>query len=44
MTAAPHQLERIEHLRNMGAMSGISRGAEDMEAIYNNWRNNYGKR
>ena len=36
---APHQLERIEHLRAMGAMSGISRGPDDMERIYNDWRN-----
>lgn len=31
---APHQQERVDYLRDKGALSGIARGAEDMEALY----------
>jgi hypothetical protein len=40
---APHQLAIIEELRDHGCIAGVSRGVEDTEAIYNNWRNQHGK-
>lgn len=33
----PHQQERIEHLRDMGAISGVARNAEDCEVILATW-------
>lgn len=39
---APHQTARIEHLRNLGAIAGVSRNADEFNAIIQAWRRGYG--
>lgn len=34
-----HQQDRIDHLRDMGAISGVCRSAEDFVAVVERWRN-----